>query len=102
MLAFLVCTHKLQQSKAFEVKVQQIQFIGRVRTFRCAQRRVHTVHIAEQTVVILQVQFLDEPVVVQGQVSVEILQMQFLNKVVFLPVLCKTGVGSDSAENCQG
>ena len=62
------------KSKAFEVKVPQIQFIGRVRTFRCAQRRVATVHLVEQIVVILQVQFLDK-VVSMPVVSIQTVQL---------------------------
>ena len=72
VVVVLVLSDKFQQSKVSELKVHPIHFIDRVRAFRCAQRRVPTVQIVQQTVEIPQLQFLDKvvvlPVVLQGSV----------------------------------
>ena len=87
----VIFSDKFQQSKScMFFKAPQIQFIDRVRTFRCANGDAKTVEIpqvqlldnvvvlpvsvqtVQKTVEFLQVLYLDKvdtPVVVQGQVS---------------------------------
>ena len=87
------CSDKFQQ---FVVLVPCSQFIDRVRTSLCAQRRVLSLQTAQQTGEILQVRLLDQvvsmPVVaVQTVQPVEIPQLQFLDK-FDMPVVALTVV----------
>ena len=92
----LADVHAATSSSSSSFLVRCSQFIDRVRTSRCAQRRVPTVQTAQQTAEILQVWLLDQvvsmPVVaVQTVQPVEIPQLQFLDK-VDMPVVALTGV----------
>ena len=92
----VVDVHAATSSSSSSFLVPCSQFIDRVRTSRCAQRRVPSVQIVQQTSEILQVRLLDQVVsmpvvVVQTVQPVEIPQLQFLDK-VDMPVVALTVV----------
>ena len=92
----MVDVHAATSSNSSSFCVPCSQFIDRVRTSRCAQRRVPSVQTAQQTGEILQVRLLDQvvsmPVVaVQTLQPVEIPQLQFLDK-FDMPVVALTVV----------
>ena len=92
----VVDVHAATSSSSSSFLVLCSQFIDRVRTSRCAQRRVPSVQTAQQTGEILQVRLLDQvvsmPVVaVQTVQPVEIPQLQFLDK-FDMPVVVLTVV----------
>ena len=92
----VVDVHAVTSSSSSSFWVPCSQFIDRVWTSRCAQRRVPSVQTAQQTGDILQVRLLDQVVsmsvvAVQTVQPVEIPQLQFLDK-FDMPVVALTVV----------